>query len=371
MRDDLRVAIVHYWLVSLRGGESVLRSLCDLFPQADVYTHVVAPDILPEAIRRHRITTTFIQRLPRSRQWYQRYLPLMPLALERLDLQSYDLVLSSESGPAKGVIVAPQAAHVCYCHSPMRYLWDMGEEYLRTAGLATRVLAPPLLHYLRLWDVASAARVDHFIANSQYVARRIRKYYRRDAEVIHPPVDADRFAPSAATDDYYLMAGQLVPYKRPELAVEAFNRSGRRLLVAGEGEMLPSLRRMARRNVELLGWQSDEQLRDLYARCRALVFPGVEDFGIVPLEAMASGRPVIAYGRGGALETIVDGVTGVFFHEQTAAALAAAVERFEREAGRFEPEAIRAHARTFDRPVFEARLAAAIEAELARQAAGG
>ncbi|MGH8494483.1 MAG: glycosyltransferase [Moraxellaceae bacterium] len=352
----MKVAIVHYWLVGMRGGEKVLESLLRLYPDADVFTHVVDKDALSPALAAREIRTSFISRLPFSRKKYQSYLPLMPLALEQLDLTAYDLVISSESGPAKGVITRPDAVHVCYCHSPMRYVWDMYHDYTRDAGFIKKIMMAGLLHYMRLWDLASAARVDYFIANSSYVASRIRKFYRRDSIVINPPVDIDSFHHGAA-QDYYLCLGQLVPYKRTDLAVEAFTRSGRRLIVVGEGEQFDALSRCAGRNVEMRGKVSFEEIVQLYAGCRALVFPGVEDFGIVPLEAMAAGKPVIAFGRGGVLDSVVPGQTGIFFEAQTPEALEAAVQDFESGRHAFDPQRIREHACRFATTAFEAKMA--------------
>lgn len=362
----MKVAIVHYWLVGMRGGEKVVEALCEMYPEADIFTHVFDPAATSETIKRHRISTTFIQRLPRARRWYQRYLPLMPLALEQLDLRDYDLVISSESGPAKGVVVSPEAVHICYCHTPMRYLWDMYHDYLGGAGRLTRLLMRPLTHYLRMWDVTTAARVDRFVTNSAYVGSRVEKYYRRESSVVAPPVDTAAFQPSAERDDYYLFVGQLVGYKRADLAVAAFNETGRRLLVIGDGEQYGKIKRMAGSNVELLGWQSAAALAEFYARCRALVFPGREDFGIVPVEAMAAGRPVLAYGRGGALETVVDGTTGLFFQEQRPEALRECVERFEQVESQFSAEAIAEHARRFDASVFKGRMRGVIDDALRR-----
>jgi glycosyltransferase involved in cell wall biosynthesis len=363
----MRAAIVHYWLVSMRGGEKVLESICRLFPEADIFTHVYDPKALSETIQHHKVNTTFINSLPFARRFYRKYLPLMPLALEQIDLRGYDLIISSESGPAKGINPPAHAVHICYCHSPMRYIWNMYYDYRERAGFLTRLLMPPLAHYLRSWDAIASTRVDHFIANSHTVAARIAKYYRRDATVIHPPVEVDKFecVPAADIEDYFLMVGKLVAYKRPDLAVEAFNASGRRLIVIGDGEMLTAIRRMAGPTVTVLGSQPFEVLRHHYARCRALIFPGEEDFGIVPVEVMASGRPVIAYGRGGVTETVTDGVSGLFFEEQSVAAVERAIREFERMC--FNQEIIRAHAEKFNRDRFESEFAALLNRELGHE----
>jgi glycosyltransferase involved in cell wall biosynthesis len=357
----MRVAIVHYWLVGMRGGEKVLEALCDLFPQADIFTHVYIPEMVSEKIRRHKVSTTFIGRLPRARRFYKRYLPLMPLALEQLDLRGYDLILSSEAGPAKGIIPPPSAMHLCYCHSPMRYVWNMYHDYRERAGPLTRLLMPMMTHYLRLWDAASAQRVDRFVANSRTTAARLRRYYGREAAVIPPPVDVDAFeiAGDAERGDYLLMVGELVPYKRPDLAVEACNRMKQKLVVIGGGEMLDRIRKLAGPTVTVLGPRPFAELRHHYARCRALVFPGEEDFGIVPVEAMASGRPVIAFGRGGTTETVVPNVSGVLFPEQTVEALIEAI--WTCTVTDFNPARIAAHAQQFSRARFTERMTVEIE----------
>jgi glycosyltransferase involved in cell wall biosynthesis len=363
----MKVALIHYWLVTMRGGEKVLEELARLFPDADIFAHVIDREALSPELQRHKLTTTFIQNLPLARRRYQHYLPLMPMALEHLDLRGYDLVISSEAGPAKGVVTDPDTVHVCYCHSPMRYIWNMYHDYRGTLGRVARSAMVPVAHYLRWWDAVSAGRVDRFVANSDNVARRVRRYYGRPAEVVHPPVEVDAFTPSAAHDGFYLLAGQLVGYKRADLAVEAFNRSGRPLVVIGAGEQLELLRRIARPNVTVLGSQPFAVLREHYARCRALVFPGEEDFGIVPVEAMASGKPVIAFGRGGARETVVEGRTGLFFAEQTVDAVNDALARFEASAHRFSAEQIAAHARLFDASLFRQRMSDVIAEALAER----
>jgi glycosyltransferase involved in cell wall biosynthesis len=364
----MKVAIVHYWLVGMRGGEKVIEALCELYPQADIFTHVYVPEMVSDAIRQHRVTTTFINSLPRAPRMYKTYLPLMPLALEQLDLRGYDLVISSESGPAKGIIAPPEAVHVCYCHTPMRYIWNMYHDYRQSAGFLARHLMPPLTHYLRMWDVTSAARVDSFVANSSTVAARIKRYYAANATVIYPPVDTVAFSPAAASEigDYFLMAGELVSYKRPDLAIRAFNELKLPLVVIGGGEMLDEVRRLAGPTVKVMGSQPFEVLKHHYARCRALIFPGEEDFGMVPVEAMASGRPVIAYGRGGALETVADGVSGIFFESQTVEDISSAVKRFSKL--EIDSQGIAAHAKRFDRDRFLREIRAHINGLLAEKA---
>ena len=363
----MRVALVHYWLVGMRGGGKVLEALCRLFPEADIYTHVADPERLSPTLNRHKIVETWISNLPYARSKYPLYLPLMPRALEGLDLTGYDVVISSESGPAKGVIPPPNAVHLCYTHSPMRYLWDQYNLYRDGSGRITRAMMPLLAPSLRQWDVTSAARVDRFLANSTHVAKRIRKYWRREADVLAPPVDVGAFTPLTAgqAEDFYLWVGELVHYKRPDIAVEAFSRLGRKLVVIGGPDReCARLRRMAGPNVTFLGKTDFVTLRDHMARCRALIFPGEEDFGMVPVEAMASGRPVIAYGRGGVLDTVVDGETGLYFEEQSTEALIDAVERFE-AAGlhRLDPLALAAHAGRFDETNFRNGIRAALARE--------
>jgi len=356
----VRVAIVHYWLTGMRGGEKVVEALCELFPQADIFTNIYRAERVSETIRRHRVRTTFVDRLPFASR-IRAYLVLMPLALEQLDLRGYDLVISTESGPAKGIVPPLDGTHICYSLSPMRYAWDMYPDYLASAGWLGRALLRPAMHYMRLWDFATAARVDHFATLSEHTRRRIAKYYRREAEVVYPPVDTERFRPNGRRGDFYLVVGATERYKRVDLAIETVNRLGRPLVVIGEGPEDRRLRRLAGPTVTFLGAQPDEVLREHYASCRALIFPGEEDFGIVPVECMASGRPVIAYERGGALDTVRDGETGVFFREQTAEALADAILRYEREEREFSPERIAEHARAFDREHFKARFGAMVE----------
>ncbi|MDP2816406.1 MAG: glycosyltransferase [Rectinemataceae bacterium] len=348
----MKVAIIHYWLVGMRGGERVLEALCRMYPDADIFTNVYIPKEITETIKSHKITTTFIQNLPRVATWYQRYLFLMPLALEQLDLRGYNLVISSESGPAKGVITDPDCLHVCYCHSPMRYLWDMYPGYLSGKDFITKNIMKLAFSYLRIWDVTSAARVDRIVANSSFVAQRIHKYWRRESVVIPPPVAVERFTVSRTSGDYYLWVGQLIRYKRPDLAIKAFTSSGRRLIVAGAGYEIESLKSIAGPSIEFVGHVTDAEVTTLLVGCKALVFPGVEDFGIVPVEAMASGKPVIAFRRGGALESVVERETGLFFNEATPEALNAVIDAFERDSSWVNPDVIREHAERFTEAVF-------------------
>lgn len=345
-----KVALVHYWLVGMRGGEKVLEALCELFPEADIFTLVADPEKLSPTILKHKITTSFLQKVGGKRH-YQKMLPLMPFALESFDLTDYDLIISSEAGPAKGIIPRPDALHICYCHSPMRYIWDLYPQYRAGAGFISRAVLSLTAPLLRAWDVSTAARVDHFIANSSYVAKRIEKFYRREATVVHPPVNVERFSPVSDVGDYYLCAGQITPYKRIDIAVAAFTEMGKPLVVIGSG-VTPELRKMAGPNIQFLGAVDDVTMAHHFARCKALVFPGVEDFGIVPLEVMASGRPVIAFARGGATETVIDGRTGILFSEQTSASLSKAVVRLESQIDAFQPQELRNWSLAFQKQRF-------------------
>lgn len=349
----------------MRGGERCLEVFSELFPDADLFTLLHLPGSVSPVIEKRRITRSFLQRLPGVEARYRALLPLFPWAVERFDLRGYDLVLSSSHCVAKGVRVPRGALHVCYCFTPMRYVWDRYDDYFGArAGWPVRLLMPPVAGALRCWDRATAARVHHFIAISRFVADRIARCYGRDAEVIYPPVDVQRFRLSEEAGEFYLVVSALSPYKRVDLAVEAANRLGVRLVVVGSGPEEGRLRALAGPTVEFLGWRSDAEVAELYARSRALLFPGVEDFGIAPLEAMASGKPVLAFDRGGARETVlplepgIESSTGIFFSDQTADALARAIRRFEANAHHFVPKALRAHAEAFDRPLFKERIAA-------------
>ena len=367
----MKVALVHDWLTGMRGGERCLEVFCELFPDADLFTLLHVPASVSPVIERRRIVTSFIQRLPGVARGYRRYLPLFPFAISRFDLRGYDLVLSSSHAVAKSVRVPAGTLHVCYCFTPMRYVWDLYDDYFgRSASIATRLVMPFLAAWLRRWDRRTAARVDHFVAISHFVADRIERAYGRTADVIYPPVEVSRFRIDETPGDYYLVVSALAPYKRVDVAILAANRLERRLLVVGTGTEERRLRPLAGPLVEFLGGCSDLEIADLYAGCRALLFPTMEDFGITPLEAMASGRPVIALGQGGALETVVppggsEPPTGIFFGRQTVEELMLAIRDFERHPGRFEPKALRRRAETFDRPVFKERVKAYLDGRLA------
>ncbi len=346
----------------MRGGERCLEVLCELFPDAPLFTLLHVPGSVTPTIERRRIVTSFVQHVPQAPQRYRSYLPLFPMAIRRFDLTDYDLVVSMSHCVAKSVRVPPGALHLCYCFSPMRYLWDLSGDYFGPdrGPVTARLFGPAIATALRRWD-RNTGGVHRFVAISHHIADRIRRAYDRPADVIYPPVDVQRFEIADAGDEYYLVVGALVPYKRIDLAVGAANRLGRRLLVVGTGPEEARLRALAGPTVSLLGWRSDAEIARLYARCRALIFPAVEDFGITPLEAAAAGRPTIALARGGVLETMVgldaaEAPTAVFFGEQSVDTLVEAIERFERAADRFDAKALRARAESFDRGVFKRKL---------------
>jgi len=373
-----RVAIVHDWLTGMRGGEKCLEAMCELFPEATLFTLIYRRGHLSPAIERMRIRTSWIQRLPGWRRIYRHLLPLYPRAIESFDLGGYDLVISSSHCVAKGVRAAPGATHLCYCYTPMRYAWDQYEHYFGPGRLAwwNRRLVPRLIGRMRAWDVATAGRPHRYAAISRHVAARIKAAYGRESEVLYPPVDLATLPQGDGAGGYYLMVNAFAPYKRVDLAVEAFNRLGRELRIVGTGQDEARLRRMAAPNVRFLGWVAPERLREAYAGCRAFVFTAEEDFGITPVEAQGCGRPVIALGRGGALETVsphpgfpasrawpeAGGVpTGVLYSEQSADALVGAVRFFEAHERDFEPAAIRASVRRFDRPRYLSEFKAWVE----------
>jgi glycosyltransferase involved in cell wall biosynthesis len=363
----VRVAVVHDWLVTYAGAERVLEQMLAVYPAADLFSLIeFVPPAERDFLGGRRVQTSFLQQIPGMRKRYRSFLPLMPLAIEQLDVSGYDLVLSSSYAVAKGVLTGPDQLHICFCHSPMRYAWDLQHQYLRETGLDRGVrgaLARWILHRMRLWDVRSSVGVDGFIAVSRYVARRIWKAYRRKSTVIYPPVDVEAFTPGGDHEDFYVTASRMVPYKRMDLIVEAFAAMpDRRLVVIGDGPEAKRVRARGAANIEFLGQQPFEVLRDRLRRARAFVFAAEEDFGIAPLEAQACGTPVIAYGKGGALETIrptgEPDPTGLFFEKQTAGSLVDAVGRFERESGLIRSDACRENALEFGAERFREQLGA-------------
>ncbi len=366
----MRVAIVHDWLAVYAGAEKVLEAALELYPAAPIYTLVYQQESFKGTrIAEHPVHTSFIERFPRGREKYRAYLPLMPLAIEQFNLSDYDVVISSSHAVAKGVLTRADQLHISYVHTPIRYAWDLQFQYLKEAGIERglkSVIARLILHYIRLWDIASANRVDVFVANSYYVARRIWRVYRRKARVIYPPVDVDRFTPRSQREDFYLTLSRFVPYKKIDLVVEAFTRLGLPLVVIGDGPDFDKVKRFAGPNVQLLGYQPDSVVKDYMERCKAFVFAADEDFGITPVEAQAAGAPVIAYGKGGVTETVVPRETGIFFHEQTVESLSEAVQEFETSKYRFDLERIRQNAERFSKRRFQREFSELVEREWAK-----
>ncbi|WP_294540705.1 glycosyltransferase family 4 protein [uncultured Rhodoblastus sp.] len=376
----MKVAIVHEWLVTRAGSEKVVEEILGLFPEADLFTLICAlPPGQADFLRGRKVTTSFLQNIWGAKTRHRLLMPLMPCAIEQFDLSGYDLIISSSHAVAKGVITGPDQVHLSYIHSPMRYAWDLQHTYLAESGFSRgfrSLLARALLHYLRLWDVRTAYGPDRMIANSAYIARRIAKAYRREADVVYPPIDLANLPFGAQREGFYLAASRMAPYKRMALIVAAFAlMPQRRLVVIGDGPEMATVRRIATPNVEILGFQDDASLRDHMRRARAFVFAAEEDFGIMPVEAQACGAPVIAFGRGGALETVLGPdrarSTGLFFFEQSEVAIIEAVEKFERLGARFSPENCRANAQRFSRAVFREKFMAIVEAETARLAPRG
>ncbi|ECD8685227.1 glycosyltransferase [Salmonella enterica] len=360
--NEIKISLVHEWLLSYAGSEQVSSAILHVFPEAKLYSVV---DFLTDEQRRHFLgkyaTTTFIQNLPKAKKFYQKYLPLMPLAIEQLDLSDANIIISSAHSVAKGAISGPDQLHISYVHSPIRYAWDLQHQYLNESNLNKGIkgwLAKWLLHKIRIWDSRTANGVDHFIANSQYIARRIKKVYRREASVIYPPVDVDNFEVKNEKQDYYFTASRMVPYKRIDLIVEAFSKMPeKKLVVIGDGPEMKKIKSKATDNIKLLGYQSFPVLKEYMQSARAFVFAAEEDFGIIPVEAQACGTPVIAFGKGGALETVrplgVEEPTGIFFKEQNIASLHEAVSEFEKNASFFTSQACRKNAEKFSRSRFE------------------
>ncbi len=356
--QEAKVALVHDWLTGQRGGEKVLEAFAEIFPDAPIYTLFHFPGTQAEEIEYRTIHTSFLQRMPFLKKKYRSYLPLYSLSVELFDLQDYDVIISSSHCVAKGAIPQPGALHICYVHSPVRYAWNQYFSYFASEnlGLFSRLLIPPVIHRLRQWDVSSSCRVDYFIANSKAVAQRIYRYYRRTAEVIHPPVDTEFFRPGGTQKEYFLIVSALVPYKRIDLAVEAFNHSEAPLKIVGTGPEYKKLKKKAKKNIDFLGFLSPQDLLRVYQQARALLLPGEEDFGINSVEAQACGVPVLAYGKGGATETVIPSRTGLFFAELTAESVQEAIDKFL--GIEFEKSTIRANASRFSRETFKTNIAA-------------
>jgi len=351
----MKVAIIHYWLVSIRGGEKVIEALLEMFPQADIYTHVYNPAALSDIINSKRVFTSRINKLPFSKKLYPIYMPLMPNALMDFNLQDYDLIISSEAGPAKGVVPNPNAYHLCYCHSPMRYLWDMYHQYFKEKNGIVRFFMKRLIPSLRLWDIASANLVDRFVTNSNYVAKRVRRYYNRDAQVVYAPVLIEKYLKVIRNpSDYYLFFGQITGYKRADIAIDACLKTGRKLIIAGSGASKKDIKKYKGNSlITFKGRVSNEEAASLYAGARALLYPGIEDMGIIPIEANAAGCPVIAYRDGGVTETVKENVTGIFFNEQTPESLISALDRFEKETMFHNREVFNEHVQQFSKEKFK------------------
>jgi len=351
----LKVALVHEFLITWGGSDLVVQKFHEIFPDAPIFTALFDKNQIGDRFKNAEIVTSFLQKLPFSIKKHRFFMPLFPMAFESFDMRDYDVVLSSHHCSAKSVITPAGTCHVCFVHSPMRYAWDFFPEYMAEFGRLMQIPMRLLFHYMRMHDVAAASRVDYYIANSENVRKRIMKHYRRDSVVINSPVQASRFHISKSVGDYYLVVSRLVPYKRVDIAVEAFSRlKNEKLLVVGNGPEMNRLKKIAGTNVEFVGFAPDEQLAEYYSKCKAFLFPGEEDFGITPLEAMASGRPVVAYSAGGALETVSDGITGVFFDHQHPESLSKAISKFDPDS--FDPEKIRAHAETFDESVYKRKI---------------
>lgn len=366
--EAMRVALVHYWLLGSRGGERVLEAICRLLPDADIFALFYDPARVSPLIRSKNVQASFLNPLKR---FHRGMLPLMPLALEAFDLRSYDLVISSESGPAKGVLTSSTCRHLCYCHTPMRYLWELYPAYMNDfpQNPIARAMMAPFASYLRTWDYATAARVDRFVANSWNVRRRLWRTYRRKAEVVYPPVAIESFYHNRS-DGFFLMVGEMVAYKRLGYAIRTFARSGRRLKVVGDGPEFNALRRLAATNIEFCGRVSDKELRDLYSRSAALVMPGEEDFGITMVESLASGKPVLALGRGGAVEVVRE-KCGVLYPDSTEAGLADALRTFDRIEPSFNPLYLRTAVAEFSESAFDRRFSEALGRTIGRRGAAG
>ena len=362
----MKKALIHDWFSTYAGAEKCVESFTNIWDDFEIYSLI---DFLSDTdrdkiLKGKHAHTSFIQKLPFAKDKYRNYLPLFPLAIEQFDLSSYDIVLSSSHAVAKGVLTHSNQLHIAYVHTPIRYAWDLYHQYLRESGLdrgLKGMLAKYFLHKIRLWDMSTANRVDHYVANSRYIARRIKKTYGKPSDVIYPPVDVDKFTLREAKEEFYLTASRMVPYKKIDLIVEAFSQTDKKLLVIGDGPDMAKIKSKAGKNVELLGFADDETMADLMGRAKAFVFAAEEDFGITPVEAQACGTPVICFGRGGARETVLDGESGLYFMEQNAKELLAAVAKFEQNYDKFEPVKIRENSLKFSRTRFEAEIKSYVE----------
>jgi len=347
----MNVILVHYWLNSMRGGEKVLEQMIDLFPETKIITNYYSKERISKSILEKIYKTSLINNLPFVEKFYRHYLPIYPFALKNIKVKSTDVVISSESGPAKGIQVPSDIPHICYTHTPMRYIWDLQSEYFGE-GMKRKIIQP-FINYLRKWDYNTAQKVDFFVANSHYVKNRISRFWGRDSKVIYPPVDTNSFSISNKINDYYLLFGQSTKYKRHDLAVKAFNENKKKLIVIGEGEELTYLKSISKNNISFLGRVNDKLMKNYLSRCRALIFPGIEDFGIIPVECMASGRPVIAFNKGGATETIINKKTGLFFDKQSPDSLNKKINDYELMEHKFDPIYIKNHSLKFDKKIFK------------------
>ena len=355
--EKLKVAIVHDWLVNYGGAERVVETMLEIFPQADIYTLVYDEKKMEKSFPKEKVKTTFLQKIPKATKLYTKLLPLMPLAFEELDLTNYDLVISSSSCCAKGVITSPNTLHISYVHSPMRYIWDLYYDYKKKSNFLVKVFMTIFSKSLRVWDVTSSKRIDIVIANSNYIKKRIKKCWGIDSEVVYPPVEIEKYYPNGKeAEDFYVVFSRFVAYKRIDLAIEACKELSKKLIVIGDGEERENLKKLAdnSKNIIFTGRISDEEVRDYLQRCKALIFCAEEDFGIIPVEVQACGRPVIAYGKGGALETVVDGVSGVFFEKQEKESVKRAILEFEKKS--FKVENILENSKRFSKEIFKEKL---------------
>ena len=362
----MKKALIHDWFSTYAGAEKCVESFTNVWGDFEIYSLIdfLSGTDRDKILKGKRAHTSFIQKLPFAKSKYRNYLPLFPLAIEQFDLSGYDVVLSSSHAVAKGVLTHSNQLHIAYVHTPIRYAWDLYHQYLRESGLdrgLKGMLAKYFLHKIRIWDAASANRVDHYVANSRYIARRIEKIYGKPSDVIYPPVDVDKFTLREAKEEFYLTASRMVPYKKIDLIVEAFSQTDKKLVVVGNGPDMAKIKSKAGKNVELLGFADDETMRDLMGRAKAFVFAAEEDFGITPVEAQACGTPVICFGRGGARETVIDGESGLYFMEQNVKELLDAVAKFEQNRDKFEPVKIRENSLRFSRARFEAEIKSYVE----------